>query len=48
MLWDLGIVREIVPGFGLSVSFAQRNVYKELWTDNLALNCQRLHSSERA
>jgi hypothetical protein len=38
MLWDIGIVREIVPGFGLSVSFAQRNVYKELWTDNLAIN----------
>jgi hypothetical protein len=38
MLWDFGVVREVLPGFGLAVSFAQRNVYQDIWTNNLAVN----------
>jgi hypothetical protein len=36
-LWDAGIQHEVRAGFALSVTFAQRNVYQELWTDNLAI-----------
>ena len=38
MLWDAAIQHEVLPGFGLSVSFAQRSFYEQHWTDNLALS----------
>jgi hypothetical protein len=37
MLWDAAVQHEVLPGFGMSVSFVQRSFYEQLWTDNLAL-----------
>jgi hypothetical protein len=38
MLWDAAIQHEVLSGFGVSVSFAQRSFYEQHWTDNLALS----------
>jgi len=37
MLWDAAVQHEVLPGVGVSVSFAQRSFYEQHWTDNLAL-----------
>jgi hypothetical protein len=36
-LWDAGVQHEVRPGFALSVTYAQRNIHEDLWTDNLAI-----------
>ena len=37
MVWDAGVQHEVFPGLGVSVSFTQRNIYQDLWTNNLAI-----------
>jgi len=37
IVWDAGVQHEVFPGLGVSVSYNQRNVYKDLWTNNLAI-----------
>ena len=37
IVWDAGVQHEVFPGLGVSVSYNQRSVYKDLWTNNLAI-----------
>ncbi len=35
---DIGVQHQLLPGFGLSVSYDYRRFYNTIWTQNLALN----------